>query len=118
MRTSMLCAWSSACTPNTIKQLQLESDSLGIYLCAPKRLKASQFSAPRRAATQEISRNVQQASQGTMQVSSDIMGVQRSASETGSASSQVLSAAQSLSRDSKRLKLDVGKFLETVQAAQ
>ena len=38
-------------------------------------------------------------------------------SETGSASSQVLSAAQSLSRDSNRLKLEVGKFLDTVRAA-
>jgi len=70
------------------------------------------------AATQEISRNVQQAAQGTQQVSSNIADVQRGASETGSASSQVLSAAQSLSRDSNRLKRDVGKFLETVRAAQ
>jgi methyl-accepting chemotaxis protein len=29
----------------------------------------------------------------------------------------VLSAAQSLSRDSNRLKLEVGKFLKTVRAA-
>jgi methyl-accepting chemotaxis protein len=69
------------------------------------------------AATQEISRNVQQAAQGTQQVSSNITDVQRGASETGSASSQVLSAAQSLSRDSNRLKLEVGKFLNTVRAA-
>ena len=69
------------------------------------------------AATQEISRNVQQAAQGTMQVSSNIADVQRGASETGSASSQVLSAAQSLSTDSNRLKLEVGKFLNTVRAA-
>jgi methyl-accepting chemotaxis protein len=69
------------------------------------------------AATQEISRNVQQAAQGTMQVSSHITDVQRGASETGSASSQVLSAAQSLSSDSNRLKLEVGKFLNTVRAA-
>jgi methyl-accepting chemotaxis protein len=69
------------------------------------------------AATQEISRNVQQAAQGTQQVSSNIMDVQRGASETGSASSQVLSAAQSLSGDSNRLKLEVGKFLNTVRAA-
>ena len=46
------------------------------------------------AATQEISRNVQQAAQGTQQVSSNITDVQRGATETGSASSQVLSAAQ------------------------
>jgi methyl-accepting chemotaxis protein len=69
------------------------------------------------AATQEISRNVQQAAQGTMQVSSNITDVQRGASETGSASSQVLSAAKSLSSDSNRLKLEVGKFLNTVRAA-
>ncbi|MCK1514811.1 HAMP domain-containing protein [Bradyrhizobium sp. 190] len=69
------------------------------------------------AATQEISRNVQQAAHGTQQVSSNITDVQRGASETGSASSQVLSAAQSLSSDSNRLKLEVGKFLDTVRAA-
>ena len=69
------------------------------------------------AATQEISRNVQQAAQGTMQVSSNITDVQRGASETGSASSQVLSAAQMLSGDSNRLKTEVGKFLATVRAA-
>jgi len=69
------------------------------------------------AATQEISRNVQQAAEGTHQVSSNITDVQRGASETGSASAQVLSAAQSLSGDSNRLKLEVGKFLTTVRAA-
>jgi methyl-accepting chemotaxis protein len=69
------------------------------------------------AATQEISRNVQQAAHGTQQVSSHITDVQRGASETGSASSQVLSAAQSLSGDSNRLKLEVGKFLNSVRAA-
>jgi methyl-accepting chemotaxis protein len=69
------------------------------------------------AATQEISRNVQQAAQGTQQVSSNITDVQRGAGETGLASSQVLSAAQSLSGDSNRLKLEVDKFLNSVRAA-
>jgi methyl-accepting chemotaxis protein len=69
------------------------------------------------AATQEISRNVQQAARGTHQVSSNISDVQRGASETGAASSQVLSAAQSLSGDSRRLRLEVGKFLDSVRAA-
>ena len=69
------------------------------------------------AATQEISRNVQQAAVGTQEVSSNITDVQRGSTETGSASSQVLSAAQSLSRDSNRLKLEVGRFLSTVRAA-
>jgi methyl-accepting chemotaxis protein len=69
------------------------------------------------AATQEISRNVQQAAQGTQQVSTNITDVQRGASETGAASSQVLSAARSLSDDSNRLRQEVGKFLESVRAA-
>jgi methyl-accepting chemotaxis protein len=69
------------------------------------------------AATQEISRNIQHAAEGTSQVSSNITDVQRGASETGSASAQVLSAAQSLSVESNRLKLEVGKFLSSVRAA-
>jgi methyl-accepting chemotaxis protein len=69
------------------------------------------------AATQEISRNVQQAAQGTLQVSANIGDVQRGAGQTGSASSQVLSAAQSLSSDSSRLKREVGRFLDSVRAA-
>ena len=69
------------------------------------------------AATQEISRNVQQAAHGTQQVSSNIADVQRGASETGSASAQVLTAAKSLSGESDRLKREVGKFLGSVRAA-
>jgi methyl-accepting chemotaxis protein len=69
------------------------------------------------AATQEISRNIQHAAQGTSQVSSNITDVQRGASETGAASAQVHSAAKSLSVESNRLKLEVGKFLCSVRAA-
>ncbi|MBR0701707.1 HAMP domain-containing protein [Bradyrhizobium diazoefficiens] len=69
------------------------------------------------AATQEIARNVQKAAQGTQQVSANVGNVEHGATETGSASAQVLSAAQMLSRDSNRLKLEVGKFLDTVRAA-
>jgi methyl-accepting chemotaxis protein len=69
------------------------------------------------AATQEISRNVQHASHGTREVSANITDLQRGASETGTASSRVLSAAQLLSSDSLRLKLEVEKFLSTVRAA-
>jgi methyl-accepting chemotaxis protein len=69
------------------------------------------------AATQEISRNVQQAAEGTHQVSSNVAAVQRGAAETGSASSQVLGAAQSLALESNRLKVEVGNLLNTVRAA-
>ncbi|MBI5112395.1 MAG: methyl-accepting chemotaxis protein [Rhodovulum sp.] len=69
------------------------------------------------AATAEIARNVQQAAHGTTEVASNIGEVDRGAAETGSASSQVLSSAQSLSSESNRLKLEVGKFLNTIRAA-
>jgi methyl-accepting chemotaxis protein len=69
------------------------------------------------AATQEISRNVQQAARGTSQVSANIADVQRGANDTGAASSQVLSAAQSLSSESDRLKQEVSSFLISVRAA-
>jgi hypothetical protein len=50
-------------------------------------------------------------------MSSNTANVQRGASETGSALSQVLSAVQSMSSDSNRLKLEVGKFLNSMRAA-
>jgi hemoglobin-like flavoprotein/ABC-type transporter Mla subunit MlaD len=69
------------------------------------------------AATREISRNVQEVAGGTAKVATNISEVSRGASETGTASSQVLSSAQSLSSESNRLKLEVGKFLDTVRAS-
>src|SRR5664279_5188414 len=68
-------------------------------------------------ATQEIARNVEQAAQGTSQVATNIIDVNTGARQTGSASAQVLSSAQSLSGESHLLKLEVGKFLNTVRAA-
>jgi methyl-accepting chemotaxis protein len=69
------------------------------------------------ASTQEISRNIQNAAQGTSDVSSNIADVQRGAGETGAASAHVHASAQTLSRDSNRLKLEVEKFLNSVRAA-
>ncbi len=69
------------------------------------------------AATQEISRNVQQASHGTAQVANNIADVNRGASETGTASSQVLGSAQSLARESGHLKTEVERFVAMVRAA-
>jgi methyl-accepting chemotaxis protein len=69
------------------------------------------------AATQEISRNIQQAAQGTHDVASNITDVKLGATETGSASSQVLASAKTLSDDSARLQTEVEKFLVTVRAA-
>jgi methyl-accepting chemotaxis protein len=68
-------------------------------------------------ATQEIARNVQQAAIGSTQVATSIADVNRGAGDTGSASSQVLSSAQLLSNENKRLKAEMVKFLATVRAA-
>ncbi|CCE01415.1 HAMP domain-containing methyl-accepting chemotaxis protein [Bradyrhizobium sp. STM 3809] len=68
-------------------------------------------------ATKEISRNVQQAAVGASQVSSGIVEVQSGATDTGAASSQVLTAAQSLSADGLRLKQEVVGFLARVRTA-
>jgi methyl-accepting chemotaxis protein len=69
------------------------------------------------ATTQEISRNVQLAAQGTAQVATNITEVNRGASETGSASSQVLASAQTLARESGQLKIQVAKFVQMARAA-
>ena len=69
------------------------------------------------AATQEIARNVQQAASLSGEVATSITDVSRGAGETGAASGQVLSAAQMLSTDSNRLKIEVEKFLTNVRAA-
>ena len=69
------------------------------------------------AATEEISRNVQQAAQGTSEVADNITQVNRGANETGSASSQVLGSAQALARESGQLRSEVERFVRTVRAA-
>jgi methyl-accepting chemotaxis protein len=69
------------------------------------------------AATQEIARNVQQAAQLSAQVAANIADVDRGNSETGAASVQVLTAAQSLSKESNHLQLEVQNFLATIRAA-
>ena len=69
------------------------------------------------AATGEISSNSQQAAAGTQEVSSNIAGVNQAASETGTAASQVLQSASELSGHAEKLRGEVGKFLETMNAA-
>jgi methyl-accepting chemotaxis protein len=69
------------------------------------------------AATQEIARNVQQAAVGTSEVSTNITGVTQAASQTGAASSQVLSTAGELAKQSESLRAEVDKFLRNVRVA-
>ena len=69
------------------------------------------------AATREIARNVQMASSGAAQVGGAIADVHQGAADTGSASGQVLSSAQSLSSQASQLKLEVDNFLASIRAA-
>ena len=69
------------------------------------------------AATQEIVRNVSQASSGTSQVTSNIVGVARASEDTGNAATHVLAASGELSRQSEHLTEEVSRFLKTVRAA-
>jgi len=69
------------------------------------------------AATQEIVRNVAQASSGTNAVTGNIASVAQASEETGAAAGQVLSAASEMSRQSEHLGTEVARFLESVRAA-
>lgn len=69
------------------------------------------------AATQEISRNVSEAYVGTSQVTENISSVSDAANDTGSASHQVLSAANELSNQSTALKNEFDEFLRGIEAA-
>jgi methyl-accepting chemotaxis protein len=67
--------------------------------------------------TQEIARNIQQAAEGTSRVAVNIGEVNRGATETGAASTEVLTSAGELSSEGRKLKLEVDRFLTTVRAA-
>jgi len=69
------------------------------------------------AATQEIVRNVAQASTGTSAVTGNIVGVAQASEQTGAAAAHVLSSASALSRQSEHLSTEVSSFLKTVRAA-
>ncbi len=69
------------------------------------------------AATQEISRNVQQAATGTSQVTTTIAGVAQAAGETGRVSADVNERASGLASQAERLRADVRAFLDGVRAA-
>jgi hypothetical protein len=68
------------------------------------------------AATREIASNVQLAAQGTQEVSSHITGITEVAASTSTASSQVLSSADSLVVGSGKLRSEVAGFLAEVRA--
>jgi methyl-accepting chemotaxis protein/CHASE3 domain sensor protein len=69
------------------------------------------------AATQEIARNVQNVAQGTHDAAANIMQVNRGATETGSASEEVLNSAKTLSTESARLREELDRFMANIRAA-
>jgi methyl-accepting chemotaxis protein len=69
------------------------------------------------AATQEIARSVQSVAQGTHQAAANIMKVNRGATETGSASEEVLNSAKTLSTESTRLRDELNRFMANIRAA-
>ncbi len=67
------------------------------------------------AATSEIARNVEQAAAGTREVSSNIDSVTMAAGEAGDGATQVLSAAEELSRQSETLRHQVDDFIARIR---
>lgn len=68
------------------------------------------------AATREITRNVQEAADGTRLVSDNIMAVRSTAEATGASASQVLSVAGNLSHQAGILQAAVHDFVSRVRA--
>ncbi len=67
--------------------------------------------------TEEIARNVVQASAGTREVTESISIVNNKTLTTGSASKQLLKTAEHLSKQSSDLSKEVGHFLESIKTA-
>src|SRR6266480_3864888 len=69
------------------------------------------------SATQEIARSVQNVAQGTQAAAANVIQVNRGATETGSASEEVLSSARTLSTESTRLREELDRFMANIRAA-
>ena len=82
-------------------------------------ISASVFAAieQQTAAAAEIGRNTQEASAGTQQVSSSIVGVDDASKQAGESAGDVLTAAAGLSRQSEHLTMEVQQFTARVRAA-
>ena len=69
------------------------------------------------AATGEIASNVQQAAAGAQEVSSNIAGVSQAAEQTGTVSTEVLSASNELNQQANDLRNEIDRFLGRIRAA-
>ena len=59
----------------------------------------------------------QNVAQGTQEAAANIMQVNRGATETGSASEEVLNSARTLSSESTRLRAELDRFMANIRAA-
>jgi len=66
-------------------------------------------------ATDSIAGNAQHAAGGTREITTGMLNVKASATESGNGASDVLGAAQELSRQSEMLNSAVGQFLDGLQ---
>jgi methyl-accepting chemotaxis protein len=73
--------------------------------------------AQQSSATQEIARSVQSVAYGTHEAAANIVQVNRGATETGSASADVLNSARTLSTESTRLREELDRFMSNIRAA-
>jgi methyl-accepting chemotaxis protein len=69
------------------------------------------------SATQEIARSVQSVAEGTLEATANIVQVNRGATETGSASGDVLNSARTLTTESTRLREELDRFMSNIRAA-
>ncbi len=69
------------------------------------------------AATQEIARNVHEAAGGTKDVTENIASVKQATATTGAAATDVLSAANELTKQAERLTSEVNTFISGLKAA-
>ncbi len=70
-----------------------------------------------RAATQEIARNVQQAAQGTGEVSANIVSVTQAATDAGESTRNVLSASGDIATQAEMLGSEVDGFVRQIREA-
>ena len=69
------------------------------------------------SAIEEIARNIQEAARGTQEVSSNIAGVSQAASETGTTSTFVLTAANAVADQTTKIRSGVTGFFAAIKAA-
>ena len=69
------------------------------------------------AATEEIARNVENAARGTEEVTANITGVTEATATTGSATAQVVAAAQTLATQSSEMRHLLDRFVGDIRAA-